>query len=169
MAELVFRRKDSWVEKHYLRERQCCVLILHEHVCTCVFNKWWGIRNEETKHTNLESSLPLSYVVFKSGEYKLRLPRFSASSFHYFLQGDARLLTPCEHAHWNYLMWRETGIGKNIFRLLVPRDYKLIARPLANDLHLVVCADQLLSKTQIRSLIFGNNILRDMLLLCLLD
>lgn len=45
----------------------------------------------------------------------------------------------------------------------------LIARLLASEFSLVLCADQLGTKMEIRYLIFGNNMLRDLLLICCLD
>lgn len=80
----------------------------------------------------LKSCLPLSYVVCKTGESKIRLPKFPASFFfyHFLQQGDGRLLTPCERRTLNLFSVKESwNWGKNIYRRLLHGSYKLIVRP----------------------------------------
>lgn len=65
----------------------------------------------------LKSCLPLSYIVCKAGESKIRLPEFLASFFfyHFLQQGDARLLTPCEHGALNLFRVKESWNWEKIF------------------------------------------------------
>lgn len=119
-------------------------------MCTYVFNKWWVVGKEGTKCMIFKSSSPLFYVVLKSRESEIRLPRFPASFFLSYNKVKPDFLPLVNTGHWTCLVWRETEMAGEKF--LVSYYTEIISWLQTNDS--VLCADQLLSKSQIRSLIF---------------
>lgn len=110
--------------------------------------------------------------MFRSTESELILRRFPASFLHSLIYAVRWCQT--SHTLWTQgikPVWcgGKQNQGENFFRLLIREGYKRIAWPLTSELNLVMYADQPLSKTQIRSLIFGNNMLREMPHICPLD